>query len=141
MPRRRKPTAWQRLNEHLDWLQEQAEGLADGLLVVVDPRYLAFFRQCARMTQTQLAERAGVDVSTVQVLETGRAKHPRYSTVAALTAALLEQLKVFGVDVDLVVSVERARLHGLPSYPRLVQAKRDAVKGRGLQGADGGTEE
>ena len=93
------------------------------------------------MTQGQLAERAGVDVSTVQVLETGRGRYPRYSTVAALTAALLEQLKVFGVDVDLVVSVERARLHGLPSYPRLVQAKRDAVKGRGLQGADGGTEE
>jgi predicted ATPase/transcriptional regulator with XRE-family HTH domain len=46
------------------------------------------FRRQARLTQEELAERAGVSVRTIRSLETDRSSTPRFSSVRALAEAL-----------------------------------------------------
>ncbi len=46
------------------------------------------FRRRARLTQEELAERAGVSVRTIRSLETDRSSTPRFSSVRALAEAL-----------------------------------------------------
>ena len=56
-------------------------------------------RQRAKLTQDELAARAGVDQTTISSLETGRKASPRFDTVLRLARALNvspEQLR-FGV--------------------------------------------
>ena len=45
-------------------------------------------REDAQLTQQQLAERSGVQQTTISQLELGKVRDPQYSTVAALAEAL-----------------------------------------------------
>jgi len=44
-------------------------------------------REAQRLTQEQVADKTGLDQTTVSQLETGRAKDARYSTLKALAQA------------------------------------------------------
>lgn len=45
-------------------------------------------REQAELTQAQLAERAGVEQTTISQLELGKVRNPKYGTVEALALAL-----------------------------------------------------
>lgn len=116
-----------RLADHMEWIRDHEEHVKNAFLVVVDPQYLKLVRHSARMTQAELADAAGVGSATIMRLECGRYTRAEFGTVAAVTAALLKRLRVFGIDAELLVTCDPPKVH-----------ESNRAMGRGLRGADDG---
>lgn len=133
MPRYEYPL---NLVDHMDWIREHEEHVKSAFLVVVDPQYLKLMRHCARMTQTELAEAARVGSATIMRLESGEYARAQFGTVAAVTAALLKRLRVFGIDAEALVTCDPPAVH--VSRPRSwrVELTGGPDSGRGLRGSE-----
>ena len=137
MPRYEYPL---NLVNHMDWIRDHEEHVKNGFLVVVDPQYLKLLRHCARMTQADLAEAAGVGGATIMRLERGEYARAQLGTLAAVTAALLKRLRVFGIDAEALVTCDPPAVHVSKPRPWRVELTGSPDSGRGLRGANEGGE-